>query len=603
MTIANPLAILQKVYGYDQFRDAQAEIIDHVLADNDAFVIMPTGGGKSLCYQIPALCKNGIGIVISPLIALMQNQVMALKELGVKAAAINSNQDYSSILQTYAAMRNNAIDLVYVSPERLLTDEFLALLQDCELALFAIDEAHCVSQWGHDFRPEYQGLHVLHEQFAKVPRLALTATADEATRNDIMQHLQLQTAKTFISGFDRPNIQYQIHSLNNPKQHLLTFINQHHVEDSGIVYCLSRAKVEQTAVWLTQQGKTALTYHAGMSASDRAKNQERFLREENIIMVATIAFGMGIDKSNVRFVAHLNLPKSIEAYYQETGRAGRDGLAANAWMAYSISDVAMQRHFIESSNSPQKQKRIEQQKLNAFLGLCETTRCRRQVLLEYFSDSCAPCENCDTCLHPVKTFDATIAVQKALSCVYRTDQIFGVSYLIDVLLGKDDKRIQQFHHDKLSTFGIGKEFNRAQWQSIFRQLAAHNLLGVNITGHGGLYITEVGKAFLKNKDTLHLREYVVTTASKPKTEKSRVEKINLNNVEDKSLFNLLREKRLALAKAQNLPPYIIFHDTTLMSMAELKPQNKEQMLAISGVGEKKFEKYGDEFLAVLKKNN
>ncbi len=514
---ANGFEILQKSYGYSNFRGKQQEIIEHVISGEHTFVLMPTGGGKSLCYQIPSLCCSGVGIVVSPLIALMQNQIMALEELGIRAAAINSTMTITEVASVKQAVRNNEIDLLYVSPERLLMDDFQALLASITIALFAIDEAHCVSQWGHDFRPEYQKLTMLVEKFPTVPRIALTATADQATRKDIIKQLQLQGGKTFVAGFDRPNIHYTITDSGDAKQQLLRFIREQHQGDSGIVYCLSRKKVDALAKWLTDQGFNALPYHAGMTSDKRSTHQDQFLKQENIIMVATIAFGMGIDKSNVRFVAHMNIPKNIEAYYQETGRAGRDGLPANAWMIYSLQDIALQRQFIESSDANEQQKRIEHQKLNCLLGLCEATRCRRQVLLEYFSDSCEPCDNCDTCLTDIKTFDATVAAQKALSCVYRTGERFGVAYLIDVLLAKDNHRIKNFNHNKLSTYGIGKEFDKSQWQSIFRQLVSHSLLNTDIAGHGGLYITQNGRKFLKTTYKIHYREQVKPKQSNQKT--------------------------------------------------------------------------------------
>lgn len=594
-----PQQILQDTYGYESFRGNQEKIINDVVAGNNAMVLMPTGAGKSLCYQIPALCRPGMGVVISPLIALMQNQIMALQELGIKAAAINSSMSQSDNWQTKQAMLAGELDLLYVSPERLVMPEFLDLLQQCKIALFAIDEAHCVSQWGHDFRPVYQQLTVLAELFNDVPRIGLTATADEATQKDILQHLSLENGKRYVSGFDRPNIHYTIVDLPSPKQHLLKFIQQHHAQDSGIVYCLSRKKVEDTAQWLKEQGFHALPYHAGMSAAQREKNQDTFLKQEQVIMVATIAFGMGIDKSNVRFVAHLTIPKNIEAYYQETGRAGRDGLPANAWMAYGLSDVAMQRHFIESSDAADAQKRVEQQKLNALLGLCETTRCRRQVLLDYFSDHCEPCNNCDNCHNEVKTFDASIAAQKALSCVYRTGERFGIAYLIDVLLGKDNLRIKQFGHDRLSTFGIGAEFSKPEWQNIFRQLVTHNLLRVDIVGHGGLSITEQGRLFLREKDEIHMREYKKASTKKTKSAVPKKSAVTLATSADEDLFAKLRAKRLQIAKQLNLPPYIIFHDSTLMEMASVKPQTATELLSINGVGESKLKRYGDDFLSIL----
>lgn len=594
-----PIQVLQQTYGYENFRDQQETIINDIIAGHNAMVLMPTGAGKSLCYQIPAMCRSGVGVIVSPLIALMQNQIMALQELGVNALAINSSMSASENWQAKQAMQEGELDLLYVSPERLLMDDFLTLLQQCNVSLFAIDEAHCVSQWGHDFRPVYQRLNVLAELFPNVPRIGLTATADEATQKDIKKHLGLNQGKSYVSGFDRPNIHYSIVEYPSPKQHLLKFIQQNHAEDSGIVYCLSRKKVEATAQWLKEQGFNALPYHAGMSSDTRAKNQDQFLKQESMIMVATIAFGMGIDKSNVRFVAHMNIPKNIEAYYQETGRAGRDGLPANAWMAYGLSDIAMQRHFIENSDAADAQKRVEHQKLNALLGLCETIRCRRQVLLEYFADSCEPCNNCDTCNNEVKTFDASIAAQKALSCVHRTGERFGIAYLINVLLGKADLRTQQFGHDRISTFGIGAEFSKPEWQNIFRQLVTHNLLAVDLTGHGGLHITPQGRLFLREKDEVHLREYKKSSAKKSKSGVSKKVAAVLDSPADEDMFAKLRAKRLDIAKQLNLPPYIIFHDSTLMEMAKIKPQSHNDMLAINGVGESKLARYGDEFLAVL----
>jgi ATP-dependent DNA helicase RecQ len=591
------LGILQKIYGYPGFRGEQAEIIEHVISGKNAFVLMPTGGGKSLCYQIPALCRQGVGIVISPLIALMQDQVDALTQLGVKAAAINSSMSAAAIERTQSRIRADELDLVYVAPERLLMDDFLALLHESPIALFAIDEAHCVSQWGHDFRPHYTQLALLAEQFPGVPRIALTATADAPTRKDIVERLHLADGRTFVAGFDRPNIHYTILLKENPHKQILQFIRETHPRDSGIVYCLSRKMADEMADWLVSQKFKALPYHAGMAAQDRSRNQERFLREDNIIMVATIAFGMGIDKPDVRFVAHMNIPKNIEAYYQETGRAGRDGLPANALMLYGMQDAALQRNFIEDSTAPDNQKRIEHQKLNALLGLCETATCRRKIILEYFGDTSQPCQNCDTCLSPPVTFDGTVAAQKALSCSYRTGQRFGVGYLIDVLLGKSDERMTRFGHDKISTFGIGSEHARNEWQSIFRQLVALHLLTVDGSEYGGLKITPRGHAFLRQKEILRLRKF--TGKTKVTVSNPAKSSLVLEDEADRQLFTALKITRLELAREQNVPPYVIFHDKTLRELAIQRPSSLAAMSRISGVGERKMERYGDIFLKVI----
>ena len=596
-----PREILQKTYGYDGFRGAQEEIISHVAEGGNCFVLMPTGGGKSLCYQIPSMLRKGAGIIISPLIALMQDQVEALKQLGIRAAAINSSMPSEEVRETVQRIQGGDIDMVYVAPERLLMEDFLRLLDGAQIALFAIDEAHCVSQWGHDFRPHYAELSMLAERFPDVPRIALTATADAPTRKDIINFLGLAEGKTFIAGFDRPNIHYTIAVKDSGKQQILKFITDNHMGDSGIVYCLSRKSTDDMAAWLAEKGFNALPYHAGLSAEERAANQQRFLREENIIMVATIAFGMGIDKPDVRFVAHMNIPKNIEAYYQETGRAGRDGLPANAFMVYGMGDSAMLRSFIDNSEAPANQKRIEHQKLNALLGLCEAAKCRRQVLLDYFGDSCEPCGNCDTCTSPPETFDGTVAAQKALSCAYRTGQRYDVAYLIDVLHGKDDERIAQSGHNNVSTFGIGTEFTKAEWQSIFRQLVAANLLAVDIAGHGGLHITPQGQEFLKEKKLVQLRKYETRGESRKRKVAKATEMFYGQEI-DHDLYDALKAKRMELANAQSVPPYVIFHDKTLREMAVFKPDTREALLDISGMGERKMERYGKIFLDIIRQH-
>ncbi|HET7832153.1 MAG TPA: DNA helicase RecQ, partial [Gallionella sp.] len=494
--------ILRDVFGYAAFRGAQQAIVEHVAGGGDALVLMPTGGGKSLCYQIPALLRPGVGIVVSPLIALMQDQVDALKQLGVAAAFLNSSQGADAAREVFRQVVRGELKLLYVAPERLMTEGFLGLLeglyQDNSVALFAIDEAHCVSQWGHDFRPEYRALTVLHGRFPDVPRIALTATADAPTRNEIVERLGLEQARQFVSSFDRPNIRYRVTQKNNARQQLLAFLEAEHPDDAGIVYCLSRKKVEETAAWLKEQGWDALPYHAGLDAAVRNANQRRFLREEGVIMVATVAFGMGIDKPDVRFVAHLDLPKSMEGYYQETGRAGRDGLPANAWMAYGLGDVVSMRQMLLSGDAPEERKRVELQKLDALLGFCESTECRHQTILRYFGEEHpGDCGECDNCLTPVDTWDASKAAQMALSCIYRTGQRFGVVHLIDVLLGKLTPKIEQFNHQQLSTFGIGKELTQQQWSSVYRQLVAAGFINVDIEGYGGLQLAEAARPVLR----------------------------------------------------------------------------------------------------------
>ncbi|MFC1773339.1 DNA helicase RecQ [Pseudomonadota bacterium] len=590
--------ILRSVFGYDDFRHRQSDIIQTLLDGQDALVLMPTGGGKSLCYQIPALVRDGVGVVVSPLIALMQDQVDALTQVGVRAAFLNSTQDTGTQRAVEQALLNGELDLLYVAPERLLMVRMLDLLDRSQVALFAIDEAHCVSQWGHDFRREYQQLKVLHERFPGIPRIALTATADQRTREEIVAQLDLDMAARFVHSFDRPNIRYTISEGNSPRDRLWRFIDREHAGAAGIVYCLSRNKVEQVADWLCGKGRVALPYHAGLPEHVRRENQARFLREEGVIIVATIAFGMGIDKPDVRFVAHLNVPKSLEAYYQETGRAGRDGQPAHAWMAYNLQDVISLRRMMSESDADEQFKRIAYHKLDTMLGLCELTTCRRQTLLSYFGETRdEPCGNCDICLHPPVTWDGTEAAQKALSCVYRTGQRFGVNYVVDVLTGKEDARIQSNHHDRLSTFGIGAEFKATQWRNIVRQLIAQGYLDVDVDGHGSMHLTQAARPLLRGETSVQLREL----PAREKKSKSRLPRQPVSdlNPADRELFEALRLRRLELAREQSVPPYVIFHDSTLREMACSRPLNENAMGAIAGIGEKKLERFGKEFIAVI----
>ena len=589
------LDILQQTFGYPSFRGPQETIIQTVIDGDDALVLMPTGGGKSLCYQIPALARAGCGIVISPLIALMQDQVNAMRELGVRASFLNSTLDTATAAAVERALIEGELDLLYIAPERLTQSRTLELLNRCEIALFAIDEAHCVSQWGHDFRADYLALSLLHEQYPHVPRIALTATADEQTRLEIAARLRLEDAARFVVGFDRPNIRYRIGLKHNARQQLLAFLKSEHPNDAGIVYCLSRKKTEETASWLTTQGFTALPYHAGLPAEERAAHQARFLREEAIVMVATIAFGMGIDKPDVRFVAHLDLPKTIEAYYQETGRAGRDGAPANAWMIYGLQDVIKLRQMMQSSQGSEQHKRIEQHRLNAMLGLCEITSCRRQALLAYFGETYPqPCGNCDGCLEPAQTWDATEACRMALSAVARTGERFGVNHLIDVLKGKETDKIWQFDHHHLPTFGVGDALDNNQWRSVFRQLVGRGYLSVDLQGYGALKLQEKCRPLLRGECEIALRLDQKQKVAKRQTKTPLPEDINVG------LWEALRDCRRELAEEQGVPPYVIFHDSTLVEMCSVVPRTLEDFSKLSGVGERKLMKYGEAFLAAIR---
>ena len=586
---------LRDVFGYGEFRGHQADIIDQVANGGDALVLMPTGGGKSLCYQIPGLLRPGLTVVVSPLIALMDDQVATLNALGLRAAALNSTLDDQARRDIAGWLRQGELDFLYLAPERLLQPRTLQFLQSLNINLFAIDEAHCVSQWGHDFRPEYLQLGQLAELFPGVPRMALTATADERTREEIAQRLKLEQAGRFISGFDRPNIFYRIVPKDRPRQQLLAFLKDQR-GNAGIVYCLSRKKVEDTAQWLSEQGWPALPYHAGLSAELRATHQRRFLNEEGLIMVATIAFGMGIDKSNVRFVAHLDLPKSIEAYYQETGRAGRDGLPADAWMAYGLQDVLLLNQFLANSDGDERHKRIERHKLDAMLALCELTGCRRQSLLGYFGETLEqPCGHCDNCVEPAATWDGSEAARMALSTVYRSGQRYGVGHLTDILLGRDNEKIRSAGHQHLSTYGIGKQLSEQEWRSVFRQLIARGLVEIDLDGFGGLRLSETCRPLLRGEESLALRKDIARTASLPtrKGDKPVIAEA------DRELWEQLRALRKRLAEAQGVPPYVVFADSTLVDMLRQRPATLQDMSLVSGIGAHKLERYGADFLQVM----
>ncbi|MDR3395742.1 MAG: DNA helicase RecQ [Parasulfuritortus sp.] len=595
------LDLLRRVFGFDRFRGSQETIVQHVCAGNDALVLMPTGGGKSLCFQIPALVRAGVGVVVSPLIALMQDQVDALRQNGVAAAFLNSSLDWRAAVEIENAARKGELKLLYVAPERLVTERFLSLLAELEagpgLALFAIDEAHCVSQWGHDFRPEYLQLSQLHELHPTVPRIALTATADNATREEMRERLKLGEARLFLSSFDRPNIRYTVVEKDTPRRQLLRFLDGHRNE-AGIVYCLSRKKVEETAEWLKLEGYAALPYHAGLGQDVRADHQRRFQRDEAVVMVATIAFGMGIDKPDVRFVAHLDLPKSIEAYYQETGRAGRDGEPAEAWMTYGLQDIALQRARIDESESPPEIKRLEAQKLNALLAYCEAPRCRRTVLLDYFGEASQPCGNCDVCLDPPDLFDGTVAAQKALSAAWRTGQRFGGGHLIDILLGKSTDKTVRFGHDQLPTFGVGKDIDEHTWRGILRQLVAAGLMRADLTEYGALKLTDAARPVLKGGQTVQLRRPSKQTSKKAVRTKANAIPEGLLE-KDLPLFEALRTWRLDKAREQGVPAYVILHDRTLRLIATIRPEDEEGLAVISGLGAAKLEHYGEELLEVV----
>jgi len=591
------LDLLQKVYGHQAFRGRQADIIRHVADGGDALVLMPTGGGKSICYQIPALLRDGIGIVISPLIALMQDQVAALQQMGIAAAFLNSSLSFEEMGDIVRQLRRGELKLLYVAPERLLTPRFLELLESLPVGLFAIDEAHCVSQWGHDFRPDYIQLSVLHERFPQVPRIALTATADRETQQEIRQRLALDEAAIYIDSFDRPNIRYRIVEKSDPKRQVLQIIETEQPGSAGIIYCQSRKKVEETAVWLTERGVTALPYHAGMSADLRRTNQERFIREDGVVMVATVAFGMGIDKPDVRFVAHLDLPASIEAYYQETGRAGRDGGQAEAWLAFGLADVVLLRRRIAESGAPDERKWVERRKLDAMLHFCEATDCRRVALLAYFGEASKPCGNCDICQEPGTTWDATVAAQKLLSAILRTGQRFGVGHLIDVLRGETTDKVTQYGHDKLPTFGVGQDLGVNDWKLLARQMVSLGYLEVDGDGFNTLAVDQSAKPVLKGLTRLTLRRPTVKLGGK-KSRRSYAMQLGPGGV-DPDLWNALKARRRELAAEQNVPPYVIFHDATLIEIAHRKPQDLDEFLTISGIGERKVARYGDDFLEVL----
>ena len=600
VTAAPPRHVLQEVFGYEDFRPYQEAIIERVVDGGSGLVVMPTGGGKSLCYQIPALVRDGVGIVVSPLIALMKDQVEALQQLGIRAAYLNSSLTRAEQTDVKRQLRAGALDLLYVAPERLMMGSFLRQLDRTDLALIAIDEAHCISEWGHDFRPEYLQLAEVRDRFPQVPCLAVTATADAPTREAILERLQLPEDGLFVTGFDRPNIRYTVVPKRSAKQQLWHFLEQRHPDGAGIVYCLSRKRVEQTAQWLDDKGRTAIPYHAGLDDATRQQHQERFLREDGLIVVATVAFGMGIDKPDVRFVAHLDVPKSLEAYYQETGRAGRDGEPADAWMTYRLSDVVRLRKIMQSEGERAEHEWAQHHKLSALFGYCETVDCRRKVLLNYFGEQMdgEQCGNCDNCLNPVETWDGTVAAQKVLSCVARTEQRFGASYITNVLRGADTKKIRRFGHDQLSTYGIGAERSKKEWRSVIRQLVAKGLLRVDVSGYGALQLTEACAPVLRGEQAVEFRRDPAPKTTSTTKKASRDD--FAGSPADQALYEALRQRRTELARDQEVPPYVIFHDATLRAMAEHRPTTPAAFGQISGVGAVKLERYGEAFMDVIR---
>jgi ATP-dependent DNA helicase RecQ len=594
--VKDPRAVLSEVFGHADFRGQQRDVVEHMIAGGDAVVLFPTGAGKSICYQVPALCRPGVAIVVSPLIALMRDQVEALKQAGVAAAAVNSAMSTEEYAEVRRQLREGTLDLIYAAPERVNTPGFIDLMHDQQVSLIAIDEAHCVSQWGHDFRPEYRELSRLAETFPGVPRIALTATADAHTRDDIIERLFMREARVFSSSFDRPNISYTIVEKQNSKNQLLEFL-QGHKGDSGIVYCLSRNKVDAVSAWLNQHGVRALPYHAGMDAKKRSKNQDAFLKDEGLCLVATVAFGMGIDKPDVRYVAHLDLPGSIEAYYQETGRAGRDGLPADAWMAYGQGDATLRKKMIDDGNAPDEIKRIERTKLTALLAVCETAECRRKAILKHFGETYpGECGNCDTCRTPVETWDGTAAAVKALAAIYRTGQRFGAAHIVDVLVGKETEKVLRFGHEKQAVFGQGQDIEAKSWQSIIRQLGALGLITVNHEAHGALTLSADARAVFKGERRLLLRRDLPRKRADVRRSLERTAGLHPDAI---ARFDALRAERARIAKEQGVPPYVVFHDTTLRAMATDRPRSLSDMRHLPGMGEAKLKRYGEAFLLVL----